>query len=229
MKNKKEESAFVRDRRQELETIKRLHGFKRLEHIWIYYKARIFVTCFTVFVIFTFANMLWEGQKPCRLRVCAVLESGASCEEWFENFYNGLKEDGKKGEVLLDEDFLFDSDNSYIQLMEVELMSMVSSQRLDAAICGKDMYEYLLSINACMDLDELFGGEMPQNTVFAKGEAAQGGNEKGVIGNYAVDISDTAFAKKYGQGAGGPLYAIVISNTEHTDDAKKLLEELAGG
>ncbi len=220
MKNKKEESAFMRDRRQELETIRRLHGFKKLEHIWIYYKARIFVICFSVFVIFTFANMLWEGQKPCRLRVCAVLESGISCEDWFENFYNRLKEDGKKGEVLLDEDFLFDSDNSYIRFMEVELMSMVSSQRIDAAVCGKDMYEYLLSLNACMALDELFDGEKPRNPVLA---ASQGRGEKG------VDISGTAFAKKYNQGAYGPLYVIVISNTEHKDDAKKLLEEIAGG
>ncbi len=226
MKKVKEESAFVRDRKQEIATIMSLHGFKRLEHIWIYYRARIFVTCFVIFVIYTFANMLWEGQKPCRLRVCAVLEGTESCEEWFGGFYEELKKDGKTGEVILDEDFFYDAENSYIQMMQAELMAMVSAQRLDVAVCGKDMYEYLLSINACMEMDELWGPDKPSEMVFAEGEPAQGEGKPAVKGDYAAVLTGSAFSKKYNSQAEGPLYAVVISNTEHIDDAKSLLKAI---
>ncbi len=228
MARKKEESPFIRDRKKEIETIRRLHGIKRLEHIWIYYKARIFVTVFAVFAVITFIHMLWEGQKPCRLRVCAVLESGISCGDWFDGFYGELKTDGKPGALALNEDQPFDYDNSYYQVMEIEIMALVSSGRMDVAICGEDLYSYLLSLNACMDLDDIWGKGEAGNMVFASGAAGAKEGEEGVKGNYALDITGTAFAEKYNCGRdGGPLYAVVISNTEHLEDSKKLLEALA--
>jgi len=227
-KPQKEESPFIRDRRQELATILELHGWKRVEHIWIYYRTRIFVIIFTAIVVVSFAHMLWEGQKPCRLRVCAVLESGISCEDWFDDFYNELKTDGKSGALSLNEDQPFDRDNSYIEVMEMEIMALVSSGRMDVAVCGEDLYSYLLSINACMDMGKVWSDDKTTRFLFAEGEAGATPETPGVTGKYAVDITNTPFAEKYNYGEeGGKLYAVIISNTEHFEDAKKLVAALS--
>ncbi len=217
----------MRDRRQEWETVMRLHGLKRLQHIWIYYRARIFVIIFAVFTIATFAHILWEGQKPCRLRVCVMLDTGESCEEWFDEFAEGLKQDGKPGDVDLSEDRLFKYDDPYSSVMAAEIMATVSSQRMDVAICGEDLYSYLLSLNACMDMDDVWSEEAKGDMIFVTGEAGATEAEEGVTGEFALDLTESAFAEKYNEGKdGGLLYGVIISNTEHLEDARTLLETL---
>ncbi len=217
----------MRDRRQEWETIMSLHGLKRLQHIWIYYRARIFVTIFAVFTVATFAHMLWEGQRPCRLRVCVMLETGESCEEWFDAFAEELKQDGKPGDVDLSEDRLFKYDDPYSSVMAAEIMATISSQRMDVAICGEDLYSYLLSLNACMDMDDVWGEEEKGNMIFVTSEAGAAETGAGVKGEFALDLTGSAFAEKYNGGKdGGPLYGVLISNTEHLEDARALLESI---
>ncbi|MDE7205945.1 MAG: hypothetical protein K2N90_02070, partial [Lachnospiraceae bacterium] len=50
----------------------------------------------------------------------------------------------------------------------------------------------------------------------------------GIDGYFAVDLSGTAFEETYNQTGENeePLYAVIISNTEHLEDCEKLLREL---
>lgn len=219
------------DWKRDWQTLKSLHGRALVVHIWEYYRFFIIAVVCTVIAVGTMASILWEGQKPCRLRVCVVLNSDQSCSAWFYHFGKQLKADGKEGALDVNEDQPFDYDNAYYYLHELEVMTTVSSGRMDVAICGEDMYQYLLALNACFPLDELLpeaGEQMVYSTANLKKDTD--GNielSDGINGFYALNLSETAFAEEYNQETENePLYAVIIRNTEHLEDAKFLLQSL---
>ncbi len=242
MKKKKDPSIFRQELKRDWNTMKRLHGTKRLQFLWDYYKLPAVIAVTLIVVVCIFAHMLWEGQKPCRLRICAVLNTESDCSRWFNDFTKELKKDGRSGAVDLNQDQPFDYDNQYYYMYELEVMTTVSSQRMDVAVCNADMYEYLLALNACMALDEalpddLFEalsekGMLDYNT--ANLQIDEDGNTDpadGIDGCYAVNLSGTEFADTYNQpdeGEEEPLYAVMISNTEHLDDSIALIRALTG-
>lgn len=238
---KKEPSIFRQELRRDWNTFKSLDRNKKLQFLWDYYRWKILVSAFIIVTVVTFAGMLWEGQKPRRLRVCVVLNNDADCSGWFRQFTQDLKSDGKPGKVDVNLDQPFDYDNQYYYVQELEVMTTVSSRRMDLAICGPDMYSYLLAINACMPLDEALpdslsaslikNGKLVYDTAnLTQDEHGNVNPADGIDGYYAVDLSGTSFYDAYNQPADEkeqePLYAVVISNTEHMEDCRELLDAL---
>lgn len=241
MNKKKEPSIFRQELRRDWNTFKSLDVKKKLQFLWDYYRWKILVFVFAVVTAVTFTGMLWEGQKPRRLQVCVVLNNDSSCERWFRQFAEDLASDGKPGKVDISLDQPFDYDNQYYYVQELEVMATVSSGRMDLAVCGPDMYSYLLAINACMPLDKALPGDLSARLmgngklVFSTANLTQDEHGSvnpadGIDGYYAVDLSGTAFYDAYNQPADGkeqePLYAVIISNTEHMEDCEELLNAL---
>lgn len=240
----KEESVFRQEVRRDIGTFRRLHGRKRLRFVWDYYRFKILGAVTILVCLILAANILWQGQKPCRLRVCVVLNNDQYCTDWFDAFRKELQSDGNRAAVEVNEDQPFDYDNIYYYMHELEVMTTVSSQRMDAALCGPDMYSYLLSINACAPLDAALPKEdfesWQAQGIPVRGTAGLIIREDGSTddsnateGWFALDISDTAFGQRYNADQflsdgedPAPLYFIIISNTEHTDDCVKLAEAL---
>ena len=231
---------FAHDMKRDWATLRSLRGKKLLEHIWIYYKYYILAGIFAVFALYTAGHIIWEGQRPCRLRVCVVLNNDEFCAPWFEDFKATLMSDGKPGDVDLNLDQPFDYDNMYYYVMELEVMTTVASGRMDVAVCGEDMYSYLLAINACLPLDEALppslretvGDRLVYSTANLQYDKdGQLHPEDGIDGYFALDLTGTAFETAYNQPGRfddelGPLYAVIISNTEHLEDSLALLEAL---
>lgn len=238
-KAKKHSSFFSERSKENWNTFKRLRGKKRIIFIWDYYKLPIVLIATLLLVVGIFAHMLWEGQKPCRLRVCVVLNTDEYCDSWFQKFEKELKKDGKSGDVDVNQDQPFDYDNQYYYLHELEVMTTISSGRMDVAICNADMYEYLLAINACLPLEEglpkeLYSTLSERNMIdhnTANLQMDEYGNidpSDGIDGDYAVELTDTEFAKKYDQtDENEPLYAVIISNTEHLEDSVTLIRKIS--
>lgn len=235
MKKKKRPSRLRRELRQDWNTLLSLPPKEKAAFIWDYYKWPIVILCFSVFVACTFAHMLWEGQRPCRLRVCVVLNTDAYCDRWFDSFIETLTADGKPGAVDVNQDQPFDYDNSYYYVQEIEVMTTISSGRMDFAICGGDMYHYLLALNACLPLDSGLSPELAA-TLKSQGRLVfdtanltmdEEGNidpADGIDGYYAVDLNGTPFFETYNQTEEEePLYAVIISNTQHLSDCEALL------
>ena len=183
--------------------------------------------------------MLYEGQKPCRLRVCVVLNTEDDCSRWFRQFTEELTADEKPGMVDVNLDQPFDYDNRYYYVQEIEVMTTVSSGRMDVAVCGKDMYSYLLALNACMTLDDTLSDDLLSSLsdrgklVYDTANLTQDENgnvnpEDGIDGYYAIDLSGSEFYELYNQTEDEqePLYAVIISNTEHFEDCETLLRAL---
>lgn len=243
-KTEKEPSIFRQELRRDWNTFKELKGTKKLGFLWDYYKlpAVIFITLVVVAV--TFAHMLWEGQKPRRLQVYAVLNTDDTCIYWFRQFEKELTSDGKPGLVDFNEDQPFDYDDSNYQLYEIEVMSTVASQRMDVAICNADMYKYLLAINACASLDEMLPEdlytELSERDMIEQGTAnlqideyGEVDESVGIDGYYAVNLEGTEFEERYNKPedqinteGDEPLYAVIISNTEHPDDSVSFIRAL---
>lgn len=239
MKKNKKSSVFLLELRRDWNTLKNLHGRKKLEFLWDYYKWHTVAVIFALVTICTFANMLYEGQKPCRLRACVVLNTEDDCSQWFRQFTEELTADGKPGMVDVNLDQPFDYDNRYYYVQEIEVMTTVSSGRMDVAVCGKDMYSYLLALNACMPLDETLSDDLLSSLsdsgklVYDTANLTQDENgnvnpEDGIDGYYAIDLSGSEFYELYNQTGDEeePLYAVIISNTEHFEDCEALLKAL---
>ena len=244
MSDKKKPSIFMQEVRRDINTFRRLKGKERRQFVWDYYRYKIIVALFSLFVILVFANIIWQGQKPRRLQVCVVLNTSDYCDSWFDDFTKELKKDGKPGAVDVNQDQPFDYSNRYYYVQEIEVMTTVSSRRMDVAVCGPDMYHYLLALNACMPLDQVLSVEitdsLKQNGTLVESMANIRQNEDGspdeseaVRGYFAVDLSDTQFGKSYNENQEpeegeekAPLYAVIISNTDHLDDSVKLVEAL---
>lgn len=235
----KNDSVFWQELRRDLNTFKSLSGKKKAGFIWDYYKWTIVAVLFSIVTIGAFAHMFWEGQKPCRLRVCVVLNTEDSCRSWFDYFTEELISDGKPGAVDINLDQPFDYDNRYYYVQEMEVMTTISSMRMDVAVCGPDMYSYLLALNACLSLDqglskELFSllesdGRLVYDTAnLTIGKNGAVNPEEGIDGFYAVDLAGTAFANSYNQTNEDeePLYALIIANTKHLADCETLLRAL---
>ena len=222
--------------RRDIETLKTLDTRQKLQFLWDYYKWYAISTLCIIFIIGTFAHILWEGQKPCRLRVCVVLNTEDDCSSWFGKFTQELKSDGKSGDVDINQDQPFDYDNRYSYLHEIEVMTTISSQRMDVAVCNADMYRYLLALNACLSLDTALSddlvsylsaqGMLRYDTAnLTEDENGEVDLEDGVDGYFAVDLFGTEFYEAYNQ-TDEPLYVVIISNTEHLEDCEKLLRAL---
>lgn len=238
MKRKKQKSRLRRELKQDWATLKGLSPRDKAVFIWDYYKWPIVTVCFLVFVACLFAHMLWEGQKPCRLRVCVVLNTEESCSPWFYSFTKALTADGKPGAVDVNQDQPFDYDNSYYYVHEIEVMTTIASGRMDFAICGSDMYSYLLALNACLPLDTALSdglsarlldeGRLVYSTAnLTEDEDGNINPADGIDGYYAVDLAGTPFSEAYNQTEEEePLYGVIISNTEHLADCEALLQAL---
>lgn len=228
---------FVQDLKQDLKTLKTLDGRQKLQFIWDYYKWKILTVITVIVIIINLILILIEGQRPYSLRVCAVLNTEDDCADWFGELEEELKHSGSKYGIDLNQDQPFDYDNVYYYVQELEVMTTISSYRMDVAICGEDLYSYLLALNACMTLDEHLPQELfdtlqsrdmlDYNT--ANLTIDKNGNTNpadGIDGCYAIRLTETDFYETYNRGNDEPLYAVVISNTEEMDNCLKLVEKI---
>ncbi len=235
----KNTSSLRAELRQDLDTLKRLDTRGKLQFLWDYYRWRILVCVCVVVIVGMFAHMLWEGQRPCRLRVCVVLNTEDDCSVWFRKFAQELESDGKEGDVDVNQDQPFDYDNRYYYLYEVEVMTTISSKRMDVAICGADMYRYLLALNACLPLDTALSEDLVSylsthemlcydTANLTEDENGNVDFADGIDGYFAVNLSGTEFEKTYNQTKEKkePLYAVIIANTQHLADSVALIEAL---
>ncbi|MCF0146275.1 MAG: hypothetical protein HUJ73_06780 [Eubacterium sp.] len=237
----KKKSIFRQEMERDWATFRSLSFKNKLIFIFDYYKLPIFFGVSIVVFIIIFAGLLIDGQKACRLRVCAVLNNGYSISSWFREVTNEMKKDGKKGAFDLNQDQPFDYENSYYYMHEIEVYSTIASQRMDVAICNPDMFEYLCIIDACMPLEEAFTPEEMEELIDSgKAYLSKQGmtirddgtvdESTAVDGYYGLDLDYTLFGEMYntdGNDEGKPLYAAIIKNSKNPEDAATFMHYLA--
>lgn len=237
MKQKKEKSIFRQEMDRDFSTFQRLHGKKKIQFIFDYYKWYILAGIFCLLVILTFANIFYQGNKPYRIRTLAVLNTDANCKPWFDAFEEELTNHGKDGEISLNAEQPFSRKDMYFYVEQIEVQTSIANKRTDLVIGGKDLYQYVLMMKGCYPLDEVLEKKEVKRLKKEKrllySSAGLKENKDGsfddseaIKGYYAIDISNTAFGKKYNKSK-KPLYAFLTSTNQNIKDSLVLLRKLS--
>lgn len=237
---KKKKSIFRQEVERDIKTFQRLPLRKKIGFLFDYYKWYILLALTIIIILVTFIHIFYEGNRPYRLKVCAVLNTEKDCKPWFDRFEKELASDGKPYGINLNTDQPFDYDDTYYYLHEVEVQTSVASHRMDVAICGQDMYDYLLLMNACYNLDDVFTSTEQKTledsgmlvTSLANRKMSNDGSyddSEAIQGHFSIDISNSSFGKDYNEDGKNkePLYAVLIINTQNKEDGISLLRTIS--
>lgn len=189
----------------DLDTLRSLHGHKRWEHIWAYYKLPIVIALIVVY-IFGYATYRHLTKKEDILYLGMVnVAAGADLTEQLTTGFAENQKLAKKQQVNLLSGLLVtkseNADEQYVYASEMKLLGAVSAQRMDVILMDAAARDELLAENYFLDLRALDAsfGDLP------------GLNENGTV----LDISDTLFIKQ--AGFSGRVYLGVVQNAPHPE------------
>ena len=198
----------------DLETLRSLHGRKKWEHIWAYYKLPIVIALIVVY-IFGYAAYRHFTKKEEVLYLGLVnIAIGSDLTEQLTTGFAENQQMTKKQQVdLLSGLLLTESENTdeqYVYASEMKLLGAVSAQRLDVVLMDGSARDKLLADDYFLDLrtlDTSFGG-------------LDGLNDTGTI----LDIFDTPLIEQ--AGFSGKVYLGVVQNAPHPERAAAYIRYL---
>lgn len=189
----------------DLETFRSLHGRKKWEHIWAYYKLPIVIALIVVY-IFGYAAYRHLTKKEEVLYLGLVnVAIGSDLTEQLTTGFAANQQLTKKQQVdLLSGLLLTESENAdeqYVYASEMKLLGAVSAQRLDVVLMDESARDKLLADDYFLDL----------RTLDASFSGLDGLNDTGTI----LDISDTPLIEQ--AGFSGKVYLGVVQNAPHPE------------
>lgn len=189
----------------DLETLRSLHGRKKWEHLWAYYKLPLVLILIALYVIgyISYRNL---ARKEDVLYLAMVNVSAGSdlTEQLTDGFAQEQQLTGKQQVNLLEGLLLSESDSAdeqYVYASEMKLLGAISAQRLDIV---------LMDEKACAALQEE-GYFLDLRTLDSSFGQLDGLNDAGT----ALNISDTPFLSP--AGFSGKIYLGVVQNAPHPE------------
>ena len=198
----------------DLETLRSLHGRKKWEHIWAYYKLPIVIALIVVY-IFGYAAYRHVTKKEDVLYLGLVnITAGSDLTEQLTTGFAEAQGLTKKQQVdLLSGLLLSESERAeeqYVYASEMKLLGAVSAQRLDVVLMDESARDKLLADDYFLDLRTL---------------DASFGNSDGLDSNgTTLDISDVPCIAQ--AGFSGKVYLGVIQNAPHPERAAAYIRYL---
>ena len=198
----------------DLDTLRSLHGRKRWEHIWAYYKLPIVIALIIVYM-FGYATYRHLTKKEDVLYLGLVnVTAGSDLTEQLTTGFSENQQLTQKQQVnLLSGLLLTESENAdeqYVYASEMKLLGAVSAQRMDVILMDASARDELLAEDYFLDLrtlDAFFGN-------------LTGLNQNGTV----LDISDTLFIKQ--AGFSGRVYLGIVQNAPHPERATAYIRYL---
>ncbi len=198
----------------DLDTLRSLHGRKRWEHIWAYYKLPIVIALIIVY-IFGYAAYRHLTKKEDILYLGMVnVATGADLTEQLTTGFAENQQLTQKQQVNLLSGLLVtkseNADEQYVYASEMKLLGAVSAQRMDVILMDAAARDELLADDYFLDL----------RTLDASFSDLPGLNENGTV----LDISDTLFIKQ--AGFSGRVYLGIVQNAPHPERAAAYIRYL---
>ena len=198
----------------DLDTLRSLHGRKRWEHIWAYYKLPIVIALIIVYMFgYAAYRHLTKKEDVLYLGLVNVTAGSDLTEQLTIGFSESQQLTQKQQVNLLSGLLLTESENAdeqYVYASEMKLLGAVSAQRMDVILMDAAARDELLAEDYFLDLRTLDAsfGDLP------------GLNENGTV----LDISDTLFIKQ--AGFSGRVYLGVVQNAPHPERAAAYIRYL---
>lgn len=189
----------------DLETLRSLHGRKKWEHLWAYYKLPLVLILIALYVIgyISYRN-LTRKEDVLYLAMVNVSAGSDLTEQLTDGFAQEQQLTGKQQVNLLEGLLLSESDSAdeqYVYASEMKLLGAISAQRLDIV---------LMDEKACAALQEE-GYFLDLRTLDSSFGKLDGLNDAGT----ALNISDTPFLSP--AGFSGKIYLGVVQNAPHPE------------
>lgn len=189
----------------DLETLRSLHGRKKWEHLWAYYKLPLVLILIALYVIgyISYRN-LTRKEDVLYLAMVNVSAGSDLTKQLTDGFAQEQQLTRKQQVNLLGGLLLSESDSAdeqYVYASEMKLLGAISAQRLDIV---------LMDEKACAALQEE-GYFLDLRTLDSSFGQLDGLNGAGT----ALNISDTPFLSP--AGFSGKVYLGVVQNAPHPE------------
>ena len=152
-----------KERRQRQEAFRQLSRTKKLEHIWLYYKAPILAVILALGILVSGVYRAVTGKDPIVYLACLNVSMGETLEaELTDDFIRGQGMDANRSEVRLYKNlYLSDdpaaSDHEYAYASRMKLLATINSRELDLVLMNREAYDlcsasgYLLELSNMVD------------------------------------------------------------------------------
>ncbi len=223
---------------------------KKLEHIWLYYKAPILLGLIALLILGSVVKRELTKKEPLLCLGLVNVAVGEDLEQALDaGFVRFVGGDGRKQEVQLLEGLYLSQnaateDHQYAYASRMKLMGAVNAGLLDIVLMNRESYDLLSRGGYLLPLTpELTGGEGPYRqfeALLVANEVILSDNsvayelreaeEREIVTETAVNAIDVTEAALF-QDAGFPaaVYFGLIANTRHVDTALSYASYLLGG
>ena len=188
------------------ETLRRLHGKKRLEHIWTYYKLPIVLVLVLAYIVGYVAYRQATKKEDVLYLALVNLAPGSDLTyQLIEGFaeQQGLTE---KQQVYLYSGLLLSesegADQEYVYASEMRIMAAIAAQQLDVGLMDAEARDAFAAQGYLMDLSQL---------------------DPAYSGQW-VELSDARLIQE--AGFSQAVYLGVLGNAPHPEWAKEYIEYL---
>lgn len=189
----------------DLKTLRSLHGRKKWEHLWAYYKLPLVLILIALYVIgyISYRN-LTRKEDVLYLAMVNVSAGSDLTEQLTDGFAQEQQLTRKQQVNLLGGLLLSESDSAdeqYVYASEMKLLGAISAQRLDIVLMDEKVCAALQEEGYFLDLRTL-------DSSFGKLDGLNGAGT-------ALNISDTPFLSP--AGFSGKVYLGVVQNAPHPE------------
>ncbi|MCD7867973.1 MAG: hypothetical protein LUG62_07230 [Clostridiales bacterium] len=201
-------------RARDLETIRSLHGFRKLQHILIYYRIELSIVFGSIFVVIALIYSVHQGSIPADLYFSLFTGSTQDYTQWADFLLAQMEDAGElnvewvQSTYFTEGSVLSGNDESY-------LSTRIGVHELDLIISTEELYEYMLELEVLLPLTEILTEEEMQAWSDAVA-CSQDGTAWGLL------LTEEQFP----EAAEEDYYVYFCSTGENTENAHQLLQIL---
>lgn len=190
-------------RRKRLDTIRSLHGRKKAEYLWTYYKSWLFIFLLAAAGIFV-AAYSYRNRRTSVILSIAVEDvdynTGEQAKELKRDLVYALGNGEGRETVALDTSVRSGDESA----MAMKRMVIVGTGDTDLFLCGEETYEGYLREGAFVDWKEALGERYGEYEMYLR--------------NGRLDLSESERWQSYGLTSYAPVYVGVLQGTDKAEE-----------
>lgn len=241
-----------RDKSASLKTLQHLHGRKKIQYLWDYYKLPLTILAIFLYIIIYIAYRHFTYQTPVLYTALINVNVGESLtKQLSEDFLNVMGITSSQGKMYLYSGlYLTDDENNayheYTYASRMKLLASIDAEQLDVVLMNREAFDAFSQNGYLCNIDNLLQEKAPaafyhdlkpfivNNTFIAEDNSFELQFDasipySAVTEEYpmGLDISQTDFIKQ----AGFPetIYLGIITNSPRKDTALAYLHYLFTG
>ena len=226
------------ERRQQREGIRQLTPAKKLEHIWLYYKAPILLTILALGILVSGVYRAATKKDPVMYLACLNVSVGEDMEARLTEDYltcRGLNP--TRTEMRLYRDlYLSDdpaaSDHEYAYASRMKLLATINSKQLDLVLMNREAYDLCSASGYLLDLTNLVDSAyLTANQVILEDNAVEYNLNEAkeyivVTQTQSNAVELTQLSAFQEAGFSGSVYIGIIANTPRLPECQDYLDYL---